>query len=181
LINKDKLIEALKILNETYVNIHTIEDKNKYKNIVWELLQLSYADLEGGYKGANSVEELIEKTSSWKLVKRSNRIVCGVLYKSKYGKKLVALFSDGTNAGKIELKKIIEDEIALKRSWIECSGKVELIYNRRGGVPIPNTIAKEILESMNKEIVSLSDDGFHYKRFIGGKLFEKIMFGNVQN
>jgi len=48
---------------------------------------------------------------------------------------------------------------------------------KEGAVPYPNTLAAELLQ---REIVSLNPDGFHYTRMIQGEPHEKIIFGSIK-
>ncbi len=58
--------------------------------------------------------------------------------------------------------------------WAEASGSVEKIYEKYGGIKIPNQYAFGILLH---PISKLSEDGFHYERIIKGETQEKIIYG----
>lgn len=163
-------------LIETYINVIRPKDKRKYASQVWDILQNSYASLPGGFATAATIDELIEKSWMWKLVKKNDKIVAVQIYKDQYGRKGIAGGTDGSYTGKIELNKIIIDDIKLNRSWAEVSGAPEHIMTKLGASPIPNTLAATLT---GKEILSLNDDGFHYTRLIAGKPYEKIIFGTV--
>jgi hypothetical protein len=163
-------------LIETYINVIRPEDKRKYASQVWDILQNSYATLPGGFATAATVDELIEKSWMWKLVKKNDKIVAVQIYKDQYGRKGIAVGSDGSSVGKYELTKMVIDDIKLNRSWAEVSGAPEHIMTKFGASPIPNTLAATLT---GKEILSLNDDGFHYTRLIAGKPYEKIIFGTV--
>ena len=163
-------------LSESYVNAFSPEQKQKYAQQVWDILQASYASLPGGFATAATVEELIEKSQLWKMVKRDGKIVAVQIYKDQYGRKGIAGGTDGSSIGKKELSKIIADDIKLNRSWAEASGSPERIMNRLGAQPIPNSLAAMLT---GKEIISFNPDGFHYTRLIAGKPYEKIIFGTV--
>lgn len=164
------------ILTETYINVMNPKDKQKYASQVWDILQQSYASLPGGFASAATVDELIEKSWLWKLVKKNDKIVAVQIYKDQYGRKGIAGGTDGSALGKEELTKIIIDDIKLNRSWAEVSGAPERIMTKLGANPIPNTLAAMLT---GKEILDLNTDGYHYTRLIAGKPYEKIIFGTV--
>jgi hypothetical protein len=164
------------ILTETYINTIKPEDKRKYAHQVWDILQSSYSNLPGGFATAANIDELIEKSWLWKLVKRNGKIVAVQIYKDQYGRKGIAGGTDGSEIGKKEFNKIAIDDIKLNRSWAEVSGAPEYIMNKLGATPIPNTLAATLT---GKEILSLNPDGFHYTRLIAGKPYEKIIFGTA--
>jgi hypothetical protein len=163
-------------ITETYINAIQPDQKQKYAKKVWDILQASYASLPGGFATAATVEELIEKSQLWKMVRKDGRIVAVQIYKDQYGRKGIAGGTDGSEIGKKEFNKIVADDIRLNRSWAEVSGKPEQIMIKLGAQPIPNSLAAILT---GKEILSRSPDGFHYTRLIAGKPYEKIIFGTV--
>jgi hypothetical protein len=169
-------MRAFEFLIETYINAIRPADKQKYAEQVWDILQASYASLPGGFATAATVDELIEKSWLWKLVKRDGKIVAVQIYKDQYGRKSIAGGTDGSPTGKAELNKIVMDDIKLNRSWAEVSGAPEHIITKLGGQPLPNTLAAMLT---GKEILELNPDGYHYTRLIAGKPYEKIIFGTV--
>lgn len=164
-------------LNEHYVTVTNNNDMNKYVDIVWNMLQAAYKDI-GGFLTAKTKDELIKKTSLWKLVRRNNNIVAVAIYTSKKGgRKLIAVATDGTTIGKDALYSIIKEDIKMmnqRQAWAEVSGKIEYLYNKMGGVVIPSKYVKDIIK--DKEIFGQKDDG-HYSRNIKGEPHEKIIFG----
>ena len=166
-------------INEKVINLFQPEDMHKYADEVWNILQKSYAKVPGGFLTAKNVEDLINKTWLWKLVKKDNKIIALKLYKfSKGGRKAIAGGTDGSIDGKKELLKIMHDDINLKdrKSWAEASGATEVHLTRLGAIPIPNKYASELLD---KEILSYDPDGYHYIRTISGIPTRKIMMGNI--
>lgn len=165
------------ILNEHYVTVTNNNDMNKYVDIVWDMLQNAYKEI-GGFLTAKTKDELIKKSSLWKLVRRNNNIVAVAIYTSKKGgRKLIAVATDGTTMGKDALYSIIKEDIKMmnqRQAWAEVSGKMEYLYNKMGGVVIPSKYVQNILK--DKEIFGQKDDG-HYSRNIKGEPHEKIMFG----
>jgi hypothetical protein len=164
------------VLSERYVNVKTTLDKQKYAQEVWDMIQKSYAKI-GGYKGVESVDELIKDSDLWKLVRKNNKIVAVTIYKDKYGRKSIVSATDGTDVGKQSLFSIWIEDLKFNRSWAEVSGKAAEIKLKQGYNPIPNKYAADIL---NKEIVALNPDGFRYTRLISGIPYEKMILGNVK-
>lgn len=164
-------------LNEHYVTLTNNNDMNRYVDIVWNMLQAAYKDI-GGFLTAKTKDELIKKSSLWKLVRRNNNIVAIAIYTSKKGgRKLIAVATDGTAVGKDALYSIIKEDIKMmnqRQAWAEVSGKMEYLYNKMGGVVIPSKYVQDILK--DKEIFGQKDDG-HYSRNIKGEPHEKIIFG----
>ncbi len=164
-------------LNERFVNVTNNVDMNNYVDIVWDMLQKAYKEI-GGFLTAKTKNELIKKSSFWKLVKRNNKIVAVAIYTSKKGgRKLIAVATDGTDLGKDALYSIIKEDIKMmnqRQAWAEVSGKMEYLYNKLGGVVIPSKYVQSILK--DKEIYGQRADG-HYSRNIKGDPHEKIIFG----
>ena len=79
--------------------------------------------------------------------------------------------------GKDALYSIIREDVKMmnqRQAWAEVSGKMEYLYNKMGGVPVPSKYVQDILK--DKEIYGQKNDG-HYNRNIRGKQHEKIIFG----
>lgn len=165
-------------INEKIINLFQF-DMHKYANEVWDILQKSYASVPGGFLTAKNINDLINKSWLWKLVKRDNKIIVVKIYKfSKGGRKGIATGTDGSKEAKIELLKIINDDIKLKdrKTWAEVSGAIEIHLTRRGAIPVPNKYAQELLD---KKILSYDPDGYHYIRTISGIPTRKIIMGNI--
>ena len=168
------------MLKEHYVTIwDQREEKEKYLDVVWDILQFSYAKI-GGVQGTTK-EELLNPEIMWKMVRRNNKIVSVVMYKTTGGRKVVLAGSDGTPEGKKGLYDTLAEDIKLqdRNTWAEVSGAMEHIYiNKLGGIPIPNDKAEKVLKQLGKEINKL-EDGYHYTRIIGDSEHTKIMVGNL--
>jgi hypothetical protein len=164
-----------KLLTERFLSLLSVEDRRKYIDEVWDMLQKSYAKV-GGFKSAPNKEELLKETDFWKLVKKNGKIVAIALYKFKRGRKSIAGGTDGTDLGKEWLMKIFLEDLQQNRSWSEVSDKVELIKTKMGYFKIPNKFVEEIL---NKPIISLDPDGYHYTRMIAGEPHTKMMVGHI--
>lgn len=165
------------ILNEHYVTVTNNNDMNKYVDIVWDMLQNAYKEI-GGFLTAKTKDELIKKSSLWKMVRRNGKILAVKIYTSKKGgRKSIACATNGTPEGKDALYSILKEDIKMmdqRQAWAEVSGKMEHLYNKFGGVVVPSKYVKDILK--DKEIFGQKDDG-HYSRNIKGEPHEKIMFG----
>lgn len=168
-------------LNEKYINALDKNTMKQYADEVWNILQMSYAYC-GGLLGLKNVDQLIDESDMWKMVRRNGKINCVLIYSFKRGgRKTCYGGTDGTIEGKIDFFKIINDDINIKdrHVWAEVSGKTEHIYIKNGAVPIPSIIAKQIL--FDKEFISFDPDGYHYTRYIGGIATTKMMVGNFLN
>lgn len=132
-----------------------------------------------GLLGMRDINQLIEESDMWKMVKRNGKINCVVIYSFKRGgRKLCYGGTDGTPQGKADFYKIMQEDINLKdrKAWAEVSEKMEHLYLKNVAVPIPSSIAKQIM--WDKEFVDYDKDGYHYTRYIGGVLATKMMVGN---
>lgn len=170
------------IFIEHYLTCFEQSDKKPYLDDVWSILQKAYAAI-GGVAGMDDKTELLDDECFWKLVRKNNRIVAVAIYKTKQGgRKIVAGGADGSPEGKQAFYDMCREEVKRveRGAWAEVSGAMEHIYLfKLNAVPIPIDIAAKILKDKGKEILSVGKDGFHYTRKIGGKPYEKIMFGNV--
>lgn len=163
-------------LIERYVNALKSDDKKKYMQEVWDILQSSYAYI-GGIKGEEfKTPESMLKVPFWKLVVKDGKVVACHLYKDLNGRKSIAGGTDGSRTGKIEFAKMAKDDF--KRSYSEVSGASEKFINRNfpelfKDFSIPSSDVEAII---GKKITPLPD-GYHYKRIIGGEEVTKIMIG----
>lgn len=169
------------LLNEAFVNIFDTKSKFEYVDVVWDILELSYADIGGTFAIAKDKQELINDSDMWKMVRRNGKIVAVCLYTSKRGgRKSMAAGTDGSPEGKEGLYSIIKEDIKMKdrQAWSEVSHKMEYIkLVKFGAHPIPAKNAQELMP--DKPFLSIDKDGYHYTRMIGGKPMTKIMVGNI--
>ena len=169
-------MRAKEILYERIVNLHRYDNKDKYGEEVWNILQKSYEPV-GGFKTAVSLEELIEKSGMWKLVVRNGLVTAVKIYRDQFGRKSIASGSDGSRQGKKDVFMMMKDDVKYGRTWAEVSGPVEKLMGKFGATPIPAIYAEYLSK---KKILSISTDGYHYTRLIEGEPHEKIMFGVPQ-
>ena len=168
------------LLTERFLNIFDKSEKQKFVDEVWNLFQIAYSKVPGGFLSFKSKEDLIKNSFFWKLVRKKNKIIAVAAYKDKKGRKRVAVGHDGTPQGKTAIKEIMTKD--LERSFVEVSGGSEKFLMRQQQTigkdfRIPNHLVSKIL---NKEILSLDSDGFHYTRNIKGQPFKKVLFGVVK-
>lgn len=178
------------ILNERVLNLHTKEEKLRYAQEVWDMLQRSYADI-GGFKSAGSIEELVDEPGYWKVVRRGDKITAVNIYKRVPKTKTFKTIASATETvydpekkrhkatppGFKDYEMVKSADIKLKRSWSEVSGKAEKMLDRGGAKPIPNKYAELLTD---KKIIELNPDGYHYTRLIHGEPHEKIIYGFVK-
>lgn len=160
-------------LDEHYVNCLTPESKEPYAQRVFSLIQTAYANI-GGNCNITDIESLCADTGMWKLVRRNGEIIFAAIYKDRKGRKFVAIGHDGSKEAKAELRGIVAQDIKLHRTWAEVSGSMAKVLLTSGISVIPADQASSIL---GKEILEYGDDGFSYKRIIGGKLYRKVLVG----
>lgn len=171
------------IFLEHYVTLFDDEEKKKkYLDQVWDILQKSYAPI-GGIANMSEPEDLLDPELGWKMVTRGGKVVAVTIYKLRdKTRKIIAGGTDGTKQGKEDFYKMCAEEVKRieRNSWAEVSGSMEGIFLfKLGATPIPVEISNKILQDKGKDILRTDKDGFHYVRNIGGKPYEKIMFGNV--
>jgi hypothetical protein len=163
-------------LIESYVNVFDEAGKRKYADQVWDLLQQAYAKLPGGFATAATVDELIEKSSLWKMQVRDGHVYAVSIYKDQNGRKSIAAATDRSPQGKADYVRLKDADVKLNRAWAEVSGRPEQIMRDSGATAIPAKFASALTK---KEILDYNSDGYHYTRFIGGSPHEKIIYGFV--
>lgn len=167
------------IINEHFVTCFEPVDMEKWVDQVWNMLEEAYKYC-GGVKGITK-ETLIPESDLWKLVKRGNKLTAAILYTMKRGgRKACYMASDGTDQGKRDLNMIICEDAKMKDrdAWQEVSGRAIKVFLRNGHLPVPNTVAREIMK--DKEFDELKDDGWFYTRKIGGEPKTKIMVSRAR-
>lgn len=181
-------------LTERFVNLFDENDKQKYKDEVFSLLQKAYAPM-GGIKGSGfkNADDMAKNIPMWKLVRKNDKIIAGVLYKDKEGRKRVASFTDGTPEGQKQLAEIMKND--LDRAFMEVSERSFGFLRKTLGdetllkYAIDPTKAKELLKEKDEDWnFNVPDDDPHimkapklkkyfYQRKIGGHFHTKIMLG----
>ena len=172
---------ASNLLLEHYLNAFKKEDMKKYADEVWKLLQKAY-EYCGGMAGMDSVDQLIDETDIWKLVRKEGRIVAVMTYSTKRsGRKQCYGGAEKSDIGKQAFVSLLKEDFKRKEreAWAEMSGAMEVTSLKNGGMPIPAYIAQLIMK--DKKFDKILDDGYHYVRMIGGEPHTKIMIGNFKN
>lgn len=179
-------------LNETYINLigdKSKSEKEKYKDIVFELLQQSYAKIGGiAGSGFNDPDDMIKNIPFWKLCKKSGKIVAGKMYKDSNGRKSVAAFTDGTPIGKAALADITKNEF--DRGMGEVSAAMLGFTIKHNGIDkvkhaaktvdqaekiLGKKLSREIEPEYSEKYPQLKD--YFYSREIGGEMHTKILLG----
>jgi len=177
------------LLVEKVLNLHTPEQKMKYADKIWDMLQRSYKKI-GGFKSANSAEELANDLGYWKVVRRGDHITALGVYKQVSNTdnfKMIASATEtelnpegeykATAQGLKDYNMLKKDDIKTKRAWAEVSGPAEKLMLKAGAKPIDNKYAEFLT---GKKILDLNPDGYHYTRLIQGEPHEKIIVGFVK-
>lgn len=168
------------ILNETYINLFSEQDKEKYKEEVYNLFQDTYKDI-GGLKGSGftSPDDMVKTFPMWKLNRKNGKIIFAAVYKDKNGRKCCAGAQDKSKQGLMVFKDFLKAELSTGRSWTEISGPVlklaqkwfpELLEQIR--------ISPETMKNIDNEVEIVSDKS--YTRPLGnGERVEKQAFGKM--
>ncbi|MEK7627964.1 MAG: hypothetical protein AAB421_00920 [Patescibacteria group bacterium] len=162
------------------VTLATPESRRAHAEQVWQLIVKTYegyGNSEDGNLYGAEIENLIQTPGLWKLTKKSNEIIAGVVYRSFKGNKVRLVLHNDTRDGKDAMKDIFLSGFAHGNCWGEFSGHLEKIL-RVAQVPhIPNTQASELLE---KPIISLDADGMHYEREVFPDTIKReMLFGAI--
>lgn len=165
--------------------IYDIEDRNeiiKYANIVWEIMNKSYASI-GGFRSYQSKDDLANLVSLLTICVSNHKIVAVATYRDDLGgQKLNACGTiDGSKEHKDLLKQVIKSDIENleKYHWVEVSQPIEEWFKELGGNPIPSAMASNLLHK-SKNKIELLDDNVHYKRAIGNnpqEIVTKAIYG----
>lgn len=169
-------MRANELLTERVLNLFKTEHQLQYADEVWAMLQKAYEKV-GGFHSADSIDDLLNKTHLWKLVKRGNKITAASLYKDHYGRKTIASCTDGTPEGKHDYNMIKDADVKFGRAWCEVSGAPEHIMKKAGLRPLPAKFAAMLT---GKKIDEYNEDGYHYTRVIHGHPHEKVIYGSVK-
>jgi len=149
---------------------------------IFALLRDTYQNIAGGLH-FSSADELVTKTSVWKIIYFQDNIVGVVIYKAKKGLKMVALaLCHKLNKSLRRNTKIMLSylfKVTFHNTWMEVSEGVERFILKNGGEKyfISNTLASRLT---GKEVVGLCSDGYHYQRVINGVLKTKVMVGHAR-
>lgn len=162
------------------LTLDTPESRRAYAEQVWQLIVKTYEEYgnseDGNLYGAE-IENLIQTPGLWKLVRKGNEIIAGVVYRSFKGNKVRLVLHNDTREGKDSMKDIFLSEFTHGNCWGEFSGHLEKVLHGARVPHIPNTQASEILE---KPIISLDTAGMHYEREVyPGTTKREMLFGKI--
>lgn len=112
------------LLTERFINAvgndeQAMATKAKYRDAVWDMLQRSYAPI-GGIKGSGfeSPEDMMN-IPFWKIAVRDGVLRAVILYKDNYGRKSVAVGTDGSPEGSSFIEDVFRNDPS--RSYSEKS------------------------------------------------------------
>ena len=179
------------LILERYVTLFydKTEDKDKMMEISKEVYRMIVKSYEyiGGLAGCSSykdfVRDYIEDDSDkqiWKYVRRGDHITAIKIYSTKRGgRKGIVMATDGTEQGKNDINKILEEDYKLKErgAWDEVSGKALGAALNKGAIPLPNSMILDLMKDKDKTMFRMRDDGWFYDRRIAGDWHTKLLIG----
>jgi hypothetical protein len=183
------------ILVERFVNLLGDDpEKDKYVDVVWDMITKSYARIGGIQgKGFSTKEDLINNIPFWKLVRKDGDIVAGAFYRDKAGRKRVAVATNGTDTGKVALASIMANDF--DRAYFEVSDPSLGFMIKQVGLDFVQGYARSVEQAQQisgDELQAPPADDPHvvkypslannfYQRDIGGHMHTKIMLGTAGN
>jgi len=183
------------ILVERFVNLLGDDpEKDKYVDVVWDMITKSYARIGGIQgKGFSTKEDLINNIPFWKLVRKDGDIVAGAFYRDKEGRKRVAVATNGTDTGKVALASIMANDF--DRAYFEVSDPSLGFMIKQVGLDFVQRYALSVEQAQQisgDELQAPPADDPHvvkypslannfYQRDIGGHMHTKIMLGTTGN
>ena len=183
------------ILVERFVNLLGDDpEKDKYVDVVWDMITKSYARIGGIQgKGFSTKEDLINNIPFWKLVRKDGDIVAGAFYRDKAGRKRVAVATNGTDTGKVALASIMANDF--DRAYFEVSDPSLGFMIKQVGLDFVQGYARSVEQAQQisgDELKAPPADDPHvvkypslannfYQRDIGGHMHTKIMLGTAGN
>lgn len=183
------------ILVERFVNLLGDDpEKDKYVDVVWDMITKSYARIGGIQgKGFSTKEDLINNIPFWKLVRKDGDIVAGAFYRDKEGRKRVAVATNGTDTGKVALASIMANDF--DRAYFEVSDPSLGFMVKQVGLDFVQGYARSVEQAQQisgDELQAPPADDPHvvkypslannfYQRDIGGHMHTKIMLGTTGN
>lgn len=183
------------ILVERFVNLLGDDpEKDKYVDVVWDMITKSYARIGGIQgKGFSTKEDLINNIPFWKLVRKDGDIVAGAFYRDKAGRKRVAVATNGTDTGKVALASIMANDF--DRAYFEVSDPSLGFMVKQVGLDFVQGYARSVEQAQQisgDELQAPPANDPHvvkypslannfYQRDIGDHMHTKIMLGTTGN
>lgn len=168
------------------------EKMHAHKHEVFNLLQHAYSKIGGIHgNGFKSPDDMVKNIHMWKVHKHEGKIVAAAMYKSKNGRKRVAVATDGSEHGKKALGHIMRDDTTHGRSWGEQSG-ASLSFNKKhlkSGSIVDHAIPYDKVKHLHDEEIRKAphDDPecirhpelkhHFYQRKIGNEWHTKVAIG----
>lgn len=160
--------------------------RQSHEDEIHDAMRSSYAQIGGyGGLGSGSKEEseairadIRNKDHIIKATRRGGKVNSAVIYKKKFGRKAIALGSDGSRQGKLDIGKTVDDDKRPDRNaWAELSDNAEKFYRKRGYMVQPPSKAKKLTGKDDVEV----QDAERYTRNIGGHKHSKVIMGNPKD
>jgi len=185
-------MRANEIITERYFNAFKTEDKQKYAQEIWDMIQRSYKAVDGIHgKGFNSVEDMVNSNYMFKVGMSNGKPVMVSIYKDKGGRKKVAMGTDGSEEGLRLARNSLKAEFTTGRAFGEISGPV--FGSVKKMIPpevlktflIPATkvadlLGKRVEPGRGEDMRSGPNDPYlpyYYQREIGGHMHTKVAYG----
>ena len=150
------------------------DDKNRFADDVWAMLNASYARL-GGFKSFDNKTHMVNDPGMWILIFDENEnLIAALVSKYQYGNKLVGMGTDGSQESKKQLIYLMQYLKRQQNFWTEASGPAEKFFNN---LDIPKIESKHAEKLTGKQILDYDENGYHYTRFISGQPIRKIIMG----
>lgn len=176
----------------TYKTYFPKENQDDYiyvrdnRKMLWNFFDdgYRYANLKE-FRSCITPKSLWKNASCLKIALVNDVIVAASIYTSfQKGMKCVGITAttdtEYRNIGKIAVVHIVKEDISLvgKFYWTECSDALEHLYEKHGGIKIPN----DYLDLFIKDYKSKSEDGYHFDvevRYSDGDIEDvnKIIYG----
>lgn len=151
------------------------------KKHIFEFLDNGYrfAGLKNGFLGCNGEKSLVKNANLIRLAFCGDVIVAASVYTGYLeGYKCVGITATSDRnfrgIGVKAVHEIVKTDVGLYDEfyWTECSGTIETLYDKYGGIKIP----VEFVSSFINGDYTVVDD-YHYKRYIKDEVVEKVIFG----
>lgn len=188
------------LLTEKFVNLFLTdvdkEERHKYVDDVWDMMQKSYADIGGLLaNGTRTKDDMINKIPFWKVAKVAGKVKAVIFYKDKGGRKRIAI---GGWPGDPDSKRVIIDsmkaDVKFKRGWGEVSSKSWSFMRKTFpqdvlmdmAIPVKTvqklSPGKELIPGIGPDVgkwIKPNDafKDFYYQRKLKGELHTKIALG----
>lgn len=147
------------ILNESFVNVFKEDDKNRYVDTIWSMIQDAYAYI-GGIKGSGftSKQDMIDNIHMWKIAKSNGKVVAVILYKDKNGRKRVAGATDGSQIGKEKFAEMTITDVKANRSYSEMSGAALSFTKKKINIHDYAATFDEVKSVLGDKIIPVDDN-----------------------